>query len=83
MLNQLYISTYSWHVVDSKSLVVGVDLSPVHPVEGSVLLGGLNFTTESAQAQLAEHLEGKGPMSLSTNPSSLQRLNYEALIMLS
>ncbi|XP_054284462.1 rRNA methyltransferase 2, mitochondrial-like [Macrosteles quadrilineatus] len=44
---------------DSKSLVVGVDLSPVHPVEGSVLLGGLNFTTESAQAQLAEHLEGR------------------------
>lgn len=43
-------------VAGSGSLVVGVDLSPVHPIEGAVLFSSLDFTKSETQRRVAEAL---------------------------
>lgn len=39
--------------------VIGIDRSPIHPIEGAHLLGNLDFTTELAQNKVKELINGK------------------------
>lgn len=39
--------------------VIGIDRSPIHPIEGTQLLGNLDFTTESAHTKVQELINGK------------------------
>jgi 23S rRNA (uridine2552-2'-O)-methyltransferase len=48
----------------SKSKVIGVDLSPVLPIEGATILEA-DFTDEETQNQLLQHLDGKAHVVLS------------------
>lgn len=40
-------------------LVVGVDLLQVHPLEGAILLGNTDFTTEAGQKRIKDVLKNK------------------------
>jgi 23S rRNA (uridine2552-2'-O)-methyltransferase len=39
--------------------VIAVDRNPIYPIEGAILMGGVDFTTASAQAKVMELLDGK------------------------
>jgi 23S rRNA (uridine2552-2'-O)-methyltransferase len=39
--------------------VIAVDRNPIYPIEGAILMGGVDFTAPSAQARLLELLDGK------------------------
>uniref|UniRef100_A0A336LL47 rRNA methyltransferase 2, mitochondrial n=1 Tax=Culicoides sonorensis TaxID=179676 RepID=A0A336LL47_CULSO len=43
----------------TKGLVIGVDLLQPYPLEGAILLGNTNFTTESGQNKIKEILKDK------------------------
>lgn len=43
----------------TKGLVIGVDLLQVHPLDGAVLLGNTDFTTEAGQNRIKDALKDK------------------------
>uniref|UniRef100_A0A1B6L831 rRNA methyltransferase 2, mitochondrial n=1 Tax=Graphocephala atropunctata TaxID=36148 RepID=A0A1B6L831_9HEMI len=56
---QVAVRTTSADSPGSKSLVVGIDLSPVHPIEGATLLSAMDFTKDSARARVLAALNGR------------------------
>ncbi|XP_046663303.1 rRNA methyltransferase 2, mitochondrial isoform X1 [Homalodisca vitripennis] len=56
---QVAVKATRANVPGSKSLVVGIDLSPIHPIEGATLLNALDFTTDGARARMIAALNGR------------------------
>ncbi|XP_022198821.2 rRNA methyltransferase 2, mitochondrial [Nilaparvata lugens] len=44
---------------ESKGMVVGIDLRPIHPIEGAVLLGGHDFTKDGTKKKILQILDNR------------------------
>lgn len=67
-------------------MVVGVDLSPVHPINGATLLSRLDMTTETAQQSLKEALGARGVdvvlSDMAPSASGIRSMDHENIVRL-
>lgn len=66
--------------------VIAVDRNPIYPIEGAMLMGGIDFTTPSAHAKLQELLDGKKVNTvlsdMAPNASGIREMDHENIVHL-
>jgi 23S rRNA (uridine2552-2'-O)-methyltransferase len=66
--------------------VIAVDRNPIYPIEGATLMGGMDFTTQSAQAKLQELLCGKKVnillSDMAPNATGVHEMDHENIVHL-
>lgn len=66
--------------------VIAIDRLPIHPIDGAIVLGNMDFTTDEAQKQLKELLDGKFIevvlSDMAPNSTGVKDLDHEKIIQL-
>lgn len=66
--------------------VIAVDRNPIYPIEGAILMGGVDFTAPSAQTRLMELLDGKKVdivlSDMAPNATGIHEMDHENIVHL-
>ncbi|XP_023711249.1 rRNA methyltransferase 2, mitochondrial [Cryptotermes secundus] len=66
--------------------VIAVDRNPIYPIEGAILMGGVDFTAASAQAKVLELLNGKKVnivlSDMAPNATGVRDIDHENIVHL-
>ncbi|RZF47961.1 hypothetical protein LSTR_LSTR008765 [Laodelphax striatellus] len=71
---------------DSKGMVVGIDLKPIRPVEGAILLGGHDFTKDESKKKILDVLGNRQInvvlSDMAPNSTGIKSLDQDLIIKL-
>jgi 23S rRNA (uridine2552-2'-O)-methyltransferase len=66
--------------------VIAVDRNPIYPIEGAILMGGVDFTAPSAPKRLVELLDGKKVdvvlSDMAPNATGIHEMDHENIVHL-
>jgi len=66
--------------------VIAVDRNPIYPIEGAILMGGVDFTAPSAATKLVELLDGKKVdvvlSDMAPNATGIHGMDHENIVHL-